>query len=458
MGTFLRDQRGAVFVWFAIFLSAILAVAALAIDTSYGFFTRAKLQTVASTAALAGVELVEPEPENETAMKGLVRFLADRYANDKNAGLGLKGDYIRQLQDVEVGNWDETTDTFTADTTPYNAVRVTAGRRQDTGNPLDFLLATVLGEAEVNVRATAIQVPPRPAEEICLLALDPTEPNALNLSGDTEIRASECGVCVNSSAALAGSPALDIGEGETINMGDAGVISVHGLIEGESDQFTPQPEPFQSPCADPYFEPELVADIEPAFEPIEQALENNDCSGALEEDITIDGGTQHIVPGIHCDSDDGTIVASGEVVFDPGIHHFIGADLDLSAATSVSGTGVTLVLSDSTLNWGEAPKDTDLSPGPSGFLVYQDPATPAGTNAHTFSGSDLSDIQGVLYFGLQDIELHGGTMHGEDPSVCAVYIGRRIDFVGTVDLGLGKNCDIFLPTTGPAITVLRLVE
>ena len=52
---FVRDCRGAVLAWVAIWLPVLLGGGALAIDMAYGYWTRDELQVAASAAALASV-------------------------------------------------------------------------------------------------------------------------------------------------------------------------------------------------------------------------------------------------------------------------------------------------------------------------------------------------------------------------------------------------------------------
>ena len=49
-----RNQEGAVVVWFALMLIALIAISALAIDVGYLMATRNELQNISDAAALAG--------------------------------------------------------------------------------------------------------------------------------------------------------------------------------------------------------------------------------------------------------------------------------------------------------------------------------------------------------------------------------------------------------------------
>ena len=228
--------------FFALSLPFILALLALAIDTSYGFFVRSKLQTSASSAALAAASQLDPSLAVDD-MKTAARDEANQYADLKNWGAGHVGDLSDQGvtnhtivdQDIIFGNWEEDRDPeFKPDTDgdydeatmPRNAVQVFA--RREGANALPFIIGTTglsTGEVHTSAIATAFG---GIDEEICLLALNETDPDAIYINGSNEVYAEKCGICSNGGISNSGGNA-------EMDVGDEGVIIYRD--DGPGDQW-----------------------------------------------------------------------------------------------------------------------------------------------------------------------------------------------------------------------------
>jgi len=433
--TFLRREDGAIAVWFAISIPILIGFAALAIDMSFGFTMRNKAQITASSAALAGAAML-PDP-------AAARAEALNFAALNMPGNGL----VLDQNDIHVGNWEPDSRTFTDNLEPYNAVQVTTRLADANGNPINLFFASFFGHGTANVNTPAIAVNGGgEPQDACLIALEPSEPAALDINGNNTITSPQCGVCINSSddAALraVGTPTIDVG--------DDGAISVHGGYSATSNvTFNPTPKTGEPPCDDPFA----------AVTAFDEYFDNDVCADHV--GYTTENIITTLPAGVHCESDgimDFTGNEGKTVVFEPGVHRFINTTFKSRANGDLIGDGVTILLTNSTLDWHGA-RDVDLTAGDSGFVFFQNPHDPPGTIEHKIGGNADGGIDGIQYFGMQDAWYHGVTQQGAGSSICSVVIARTFRFSGTVDMYLdASGCSSDLPEVNASTLALRLVD
>lgn len=140
-----RDERGAVAVVTALFLVALFACGALAVDAGFAVSRRAELQTVADAAALAGAAFL---PDTEAAVAAALEYAR------KNTPPGAGGPVVRSA-DVEVGQWNGETRTFFPGGAA-SAVRVRARMTHATGNAAPSFFAHVFGVDSLDIGAQAV--------------------------------------------------------------------------------------------------------------------------------------------------------------------------------------------------------------------------------------------------------------------------------------------------------------
>ncbi len=142
------DRRAVVVVWVAFSMVLLLGITTLALDASYLYVIRNRLQATADAAALAGAI--------QLPNTGLARAQALNYAaknmSTENHGTVLVG------ADVVPGNWQAAGRIFTAAGEPINAVQVTTRKAEANGNPVNLFFAAVLGHYQTDVSARAIAV------------------------------------------------------------------------------------------------------------------------------------------------------------------------------------------------------------------------------------------------------------------------------------------------------------
>jgi Mg-chelatase subunit ChlD len=143
-------RKGIVVVLVAFLLVVIVGVLALALDVGYLYVVKEDLQTAADSAALAGASGLSISQDE-------ARNRAYAYAKKNRAN---RAAVVLQPSDVELGQWDPSTRTFTpTGSSPGaqpSAVKVTAQLRESRGNAVGLFFARVLGVNSSDVAATAI--------------------------------------------------------------------------------------------------------------------------------------------------------------------------------------------------------------------------------------------------------------------------------------------------------------
>ncbi len=182
-----HDNSGVIAVIVAILVPAFVALAALAIDMSYAYWTRTQLQHAATAAALAGATALLDADDNDVPDNNDYRDMAIRYAYlnmeqarhgavihtscgiyDSASDIVAAGNFCT---DVEVGNWAPApARAFTARYLPngtdnpaydpltmsLDAVSVETRRADANGNPLGLFLAAAVGLAQTDINTVAI--------------------------------------------------------------------------------------------------------------------------------------------------------------------------------------------------------------------------------------------------------------------------------------------------------------
>lgn len=142
----LRDERGAIGLVVALLSTVLLGFAALAIDASFLYVSRTKLQITADAAALAGAAKL---PSDANVAAEAIAMAALNMPTATNGNVLVAGDVV-------TGNWNKVTKVFTAAGTPKNAVKVTTRRSVAGGNATPLFFASILGFSQTSVMAEAV--------------------------------------------------------------------------------------------------------------------------------------------------------------------------------------------------------------------------------------------------------------------------------------------------------------
>lgn len=226
--------------------------------------------------------------------------------------------------DVEFGDWDDATRTFTPSPDGGTAVRVTVRflAANSNGAPRTILPGLVgAGSFDVERASIAVYNPPRHTTGLLLTG---TDPSALWLSGSATFL-SPHGVSV----ASAGVPGVRLEDDASI---DVPVLRIAGTVDPEADPpVTGAVEP-QSPAPD---DPFASAGL--------PALSAGGGTAIVHDDV----GITQVPPGVHA----GLSAVGGRVVLLAGLHQFAGnvllsgtAVLELDGASMQLAPGTTLAM------------------------------------------------------------------------------------------------------------------
>ena len=137
-------ESGAALIFVGLMMIMIIGFGAFVLDIGRAYLAKAELQAAVDAAVLAAAgDLPDAVAVEATALL---------YANANDYGWGP----ILDPGDVDMGFWEAATETFYPNTGPFNAVQITAKRVNAQGNPVETVLARVLGFDEFNITGTAV--------------------------------------------------------------------------------------------------------------------------------------------------------------------------------------------------------------------------------------------------------------------------------------------------------------
>lgn len=144
-------RRGAIAVLAALLLVAGVAFLAFAVDFGHIELTENQLQNGADATALAAARQLPHG--REAVVEAALKW------GDKNLAAGEKLN-LNSEEDIELGYWDPELAVFQVihpnSEQPFNAVKVTARRTEQRGNPLKLFFAPVIGTNHANIQVSAI--------------------------------------------------------------------------------------------------------------------------------------------------------------------------------------------------------------------------------------------------------------------------------------------------------------
>jgi len=430
---FSSDLRGAVLVYVTVGIGVFMGFSALAIDGSYLFLMKNRAQSAADSAVLAAASQL---PNQVAAEMEATAFAA------KNLSASDYGNVL-VASDVDFGDWDSSTRTFTEGTSPAEAVRVTVRMSNDNANPLQLFFANAMGYSDAGVVAEAIATYGGGIGQACLQALNPDLESSFAVVGTVLIDAAGCNIQVDSchdSNAFDADGSTDIDLTVILNSGSTGSggIYVCGGLTASSNVTLP-PNSYVHDLTgvrqgDPF-------DV-PPFDSLPSPSEYSPC------DETAFSATGNITmsPGVYCNGL--TLSGNGTATFQPGTYYIKDGEFLTEGNRTLIANGVTFVFTgaDANINLGgtaamalSAPTTGDYA----GFVFFGDPDHPA-TSPHILRGTALDGFHGIGYFpnaeaefvGTSDTAGSGAT--GTDD--CAMFVADTLDFDGTIELALSTEC------------------
>lgn len=302
-------------------------------------------------------------------------------------------------------------------------------------SPLSAFIDT--GNEPVRATAQAIAVG---EENLCIVALNETMDNTINMVGSSIMTAPNCDIVSNSAAPgginVAGTARL---VGREVH--SAGGASIWGAAAIDPAAITGS-----LTLSDP------LASITP---PDETAP----CTVTTSQPIPTSSGTLN--PGVYCAGL--RIDGSRTVTMNPGIYTFLG-NVTFTGGSDITGHGVTLHLAgDSQLliDGGAAVSFTAPVAGPTaGILIFEDPDQTEGLN-HQILDAEARYMVGTVYLPKGNLIVdNGGPV--SDQSEYTAIVARRIILRGTSNLYLNTDydaTDVPVPGgLGPVAGGTRLVQ
>ncbi len=378
-------------------LGVIFCIAAFAIDLGNAYVLRGQLQSTADAAALAGVSQL---PDETAADAEAMQYVA---LNMPSAQHGT----VLASSDVVAGNWDGGTRTFTPAGTPLNALRVTAKRSQDNGNAAPTYLAGLLGFNSVDIQVSAVATF---GSQICILALEPTDPQAFEI-GNRTFTANNCSIHVNSSNSV---DALSGNSNGTII---ADSICVVGGYDPDPT-YSPMPETGCAPIPDP-----LASLAAPTI------------GACTVTDYALSSGSDTLNPGVYCNGM--AVNTNGTLTLNPGTYIVKDGAFDVGGGASIVGDGVTIYLTGTGAQLdfsggGLLDLSAPTTGAFSGILIYADRNMDPSV-VHSLKGGTGSIYQGVVYMPSTGL-LFAGAATGTSTSSWASYIARTFTSSGSGEL------------------------
>ncbi len=292
----------------------LMGLLGLVVDVGWGYYRKQVAQAAVDSAAMAAA-LAAGTGTVACGTGGVACSSSGISCSSATAGTNLKAGCQYGTQNgIASSNMTIAADLGT--NTPLSGITASYWVKATVSEnlPLSFLQVIGMRTASVTAAATAGVIQSGGGGG-CVYVLDLNAPKALwqTASGDLE---SSCGVWVNSSD----SKAIYQTASATINTGSASTHLVGGYYQTGSATINPAPVA-ATPVADPWASKTLPTMPTPVV-----------CSSATAPNFT---------PGTYC----GGINFSGSATFAPGLYIMDGGGFGMTGSGTVTGTGVTVLLS-----------------------------------------------------------------------------------------------------------------
>jgi Flp pilus assembly protein TadG len=387
----LHDRSGASALMVGLSLTGLLGLAGLGVDLGMAYHLRREAQHAADSAAFSAAAAAMSTTADAVAE---ARAVAARYGLAHGAGGVL----------VTV-NAPPASGPHLADT---RAVEVIVQR------PAVRFLSSLFGNDAGLIRARAVGRAGT-VGDACVIALNSTASASALETGKADIKLSGCSLFANSSSPTA----LELKGGATLTADSVGLVGGYSASNNASLNTVNGVRTGQKPLEDPYAD----VDVPP--------YQHRPCTtvGGSGEYGSFDGS-----PTRYCG---GLTINSGDVVrLRPGIHVIDGGQLLVNGGATLTGDGVTLVLTSSsgasyaTLNIRGGASVAIKAPSSgamAGLAIYQDRrASESGKNL--LNGGSAQTFTGALYFPRQLVDFTGGS--STTTAGCTQLLASQVAFQG----------------------------
>lgn len=403
-----RDREGGVLVMAALVSAGVLGFAGLAVDVGRWQLARRNLQGVADQAAYSAAVAVQAGKSATTEAKAV----AATHGIVDGAGGASVAVNVPPASGSRAGE--------------SGAVEVIL-RRAQTAMLSGLLLPSA---PTVSARAVALVG----SSGACVMALDPSISKAIKVSGGSIVNSGDCNVYADS----ASTDAVDLSGGSSLTARNAYIVGNYQVSGGSSLNAIDALKTGVPPAADPY-----AARTMPSY------------SGCSKTNFTATG-TASLSPGVYC----GGIKVFGTATLEPGIYIIDGGDLSVVSGGKISGTGVTLVLTNHTgadygavsIAGGGSVDITAASSGPTAGMAFWLDGVAKGGNTDNFTAGSTQSVTGVVYGPKRSVVFAGSS---SATSPCLQIVARTVEFSGNTTL---KHDCAGVGLSEPTSTTSKLVE
>jgi Flp pilus assembly protein TadG len=379
-----KDQRGAIAIMTGLSATVLVGFAALAIDVGSWQVARRSLQGAADAAAYSAGIAFRKSTSIVTQAKGITA--AHRYVDGQN------GVVVSVNQPPTLGNY----------TSNASAIEVIIQQPQ----PRYFAVLFLSSNPTVKARAVAIL-----SGSACILALNPTANQAIDVSGSADIEAPGCSVIANSTSNSA------------VNMTGSAKIRTPCLVAVGNVKVTSGLQ--LTKCKNPTIGAAATAD---PYASVPAPTASGPClTVPSDSNVTLS-------PGHYCDG----LTVNSSATFNPGVY-YVDGNFAIQGSATASGTAVTFYLTGTnTAISGSATVNFTAPPNGiySGILFFGARTVTNGNNA--ISGGTNSNLTGAIYFPTQNVTFSGGSSSGSN---CTQIVAGTITVSGQADFGSSCNGD-----------------
>lgn len=395
------DERGNVAILFAFSLPLIIASAGFGVEVGYWYYRSLNLQAAADAAAYAAA---------------LEKLSGSDAAKVEAAAVSVAA---QNRFEADTG----TASVYSPPSTGPNAGK--NGAEVVLNQTLPRFFSGVFDDSDLVVSRRAVAVTSVDSKA-CILALDPSAPRTVLVSGNASVKLTGCSVMSNSVA----DDAIRTQGSATMNV-DC-LISAGGVDLAAGSVTTTK-------CAAP------VTKASPAYDP----FANLAAPSASGQCAPSNGGT--LQPGVYCSG----LSLNGTVKLKPGVYVITNGEFRINANANVSGSDVTIYLAGSarvTINGTAKVQLSAPTTGPyAGVLFFGDRTAADGTNK--FNGTADSLLTGALYFPRQKVEFLGNF---SGAGGCTRLVAKSIEWSGST--AISQDCSSLGLRDIPATQTVKLAE
>ena len=395
---FFAGQRGTVAILIGLSMSVLIGAIALGTDITYVMYRHRQMQSVADSAALAAAVALSKGYPADYALEARAIAATGGFVN------GADGVTVTVNKPPASGNYAQNT----------SAIEVIVVK------PEALKLVSVFSSAAFDVTARAVAVKGTTGD-YCVLTTDTSSATGMSLSNGVTVNLDHCGAAVNAT----GSSALSVVGGATLNTLSASVSGQTTVSNGGRINATNGVLENQAAIADPYASVPVPALSGCAY---------------TNRSLNYSASVQQLTPGTYCN---GLSISNGaRVSMAPGIYYIKSGTFSLAGGSTLTGTGVTIVLTKNTTNYatatvGNGSTITLSAPttgATAGIVFFSDRAAPT-SGSITFNGGSTQVFTGALYFPTQQVVYSNGTSNS---STCTQLIAWRAQITGGA--AFNSNC------------------